>query len=267
MTRLRVATWNLAWKRPGGQHGPEIADRLAAVAPDIGCWTEAFADSVPGGHVATSQPDYGYPIKPGRRKVVLWSRNPWHDITTELPGAPGGRFVRSVTETAAGPVTVVGVCIPWAAAHVSTGRRDRKRWEDHLAFLQALDTMMPAGWANDPARRFQPDTAAAAPAESRARRPGTGAGRLDRGHAQAHPRGGCSDRSYRRHVGPHGVDGWRRLVRPSRRGAAERSLRDIRRSCAILKVAEVRGRVGLQPRARVATANREAMRQTEPTWT
>lgn len=144
MTRLRVATWNLAWKRPGGEHGREIADRLTAVAPDIGCWTEAFADSVPGGHVATSQADYGYPIKPGRRKVVLWSRNPWHDIATELPGAPGGRFVRGVTETAAGPVTVVGVCIPWAAAHVSTGCRDRKRWEDHLAFLQALDTMMPA---------------------------------------------------------------------------------------------------------------------------
>jgi hypothetical protein len=28
--------------------------------------------------------------------------------------------------------------VPWSHAHVSTGRRDRKSWEDHIAFLSAL---------------------------------------------------------------------------------------------------------------------------------
>ena len=33
---------------------------------------------------------------------------------------------------------MIGVCIPWRFAHVSTGRKDRKPWEDHLSFTQHL---------------------------------------------------------------------------------------------------------------------------------
>ena len=51
---------------------------------------------------------------------------------------PPGRFVSGTTDTPAGPVTVFGVCIPWRDAHVSTGTRDRKVWEDHLSYLAGL---------------------------------------------------------------------------------------------------------------------------------
>jgi endonuclease/exonuclease/phosphatase family metal-dependent hydrolase len=30
------------------------------------------------------------------------------------------------------------VCVPWIAANVSTGNRNRERWEDHIAYLAAL---------------------------------------------------------------------------------------------------------------------------------
>ncbi len=51
---------------------------------------------------------------------------------------PGGRFVSGVADTAAGSLQVFGVCIPWRGAHVRSGRKDRKGWEDHVAYLRGL---------------------------------------------------------------------------------------------------------------------------------
>ena len=48
------------------------------------------------------------------------------------------RFVSGVT----GELRVVGVCIPWRDAHVRTGRKDRKSWEDHLKYLECLPTVI-----------------------------------------------------------------------------------------------------------------------------
>lgn len=38
----------------------------------------------------------------------------------------------------------MGVCIPWSAAHVSSGRKDRKNWQDHLSFLAGLEELLKA---------------------------------------------------------------------------------------------------------------------------
>ena len=35
-------------------------------------------------------------------------------------------------------ICFIGVCIPWQSAHVSTGRKDRKSWEDHLVYCRGL---------------------------------------------------------------------------------------------------------------------------------
>ena len=47
---------------------------------------------------------------------------------------PTGRFIAGVTNG----IKIVGLCIPWRFAHVSTGRIDRKPWEDHISFIQNL---------------------------------------------------------------------------------------------------------------------------------
>lgn len=117
---------------------------------DIICLTEAYADLLPEpGHLITSTPDYGYPLKPGRRKVILWSRSPWRDVDAlGHPELPRGRFVSGTTQTPAGEVRFVGICIPWKDAHVRTGRRDRTPWQDHLSFIHALEEHLlriPAG--------------------------------------------------------------------------------------------------------------------------
>ena len=74
--------------------------------------------------------------------MLLWSRAPWTDVdSVGSAGFPGGRFVKGVTETPMGPLTVVGVCIPWRDAHVRTGRRDREPWEEHLTWLEAFERL------------------------------------------------------------------------------------------------------------------------------
>lgn len=119
-----------------------MLDRLA---PDLICLTEGHDDfAPPGGHLIAAHPDYGYRTLPGRRKVLLWSRMPWSRVDRlGHPTLPGGRYVAGRTETPAGPLDVIGVCVPWAHAHVTTGRRDRGPWDDHRAFLAGLAETLP----------------------------------------------------------------------------------------------------------------------------
>ncbi len=132
---LRTGTWNTEWAKPGSARGERVRRALAAPDCDILCVTEGFAGLLPpDGHLIDAGPDWGYPIREGRRKVLLWSKRPWSDVDAlGSDDLPSGRFVAGATETPVGPVTVVGVCIPWRDAHVRGGTRNRKRWEDHLA--------------------------------------------------------------------------------------------------------------------------------------
>ena len=68
----------------------------------------------------------------GRRKVLVWSKRPWSAVDMGISGAlPGGRLVAGITLTALGPLTVVGVCVPWRDAHVRSGGRERSQWQEH----------------------------------------------------------------------------------------------------------------------------------------
>ena len=132
-------TWNLEWKSPKSRAGGLILERIAAIAPDVACYTEVVREMVPEGHHIEADSDYGYPHQGDRRKVILWSRYPWTEI--DIVGddeMPTGRFVAGVT----GGIRFVGVCIPWRSAHVASGRRDRRLWEDHLAYCRGLGRVL-----------------------------------------------------------------------------------------------------------------------------
>jgi endonuclease/exonuclease/phosphatase family metal-dependent hydrolase len=45
--------------------------------------------------------------------------------------------------TPAGELDVIGVCIPWSGAHVTTGRKDKTRWQDHMDYLRGLARIIP----------------------------------------------------------------------------------------------------------------------------
>ena len=80
-----------------------------------------------------------------KRKVLLWSKEPWKqvgDLGSEA--LPPGRFVSGTTRTSLGEVTVVGVCIPWPGSRTEKrqGLGRKERWEDHEQYLCHLEAVL-----------------------------------------------------------------------------------------------------------------------------
>ena len=74
---LTVLNWNVEWATPRARRTPHILGRIARHAPEVVCLTETHEDLLaPDGHTICARPDAGYGVKPGRRKVMLWSRKP-----------------------------------------------------------------------------------------------------------------------------------------------------------------------------------------------
>jgi exonuclease III len=129
-----------------------VSAEIARLDADVVCLTEGEAGLLPPtGAVVDPAGDAGYPGSPGRRKLLLWSRSGWRDVDRlGDPALPPGRYVAGTTDTPLGEVRVVGVCVPWRDAHVRTGSRDRRRWEDHLAYLAALGPLLTEQVARHP---------------------------------------------------------------------------------------------------------------------
>ncbi len=137
---MQIVIWNTQWAVPGSKRGQLLWDQIQQQQPDVICLTEAQAGLLlQEGHIIEASPDTGYPLKPGRRKVILWSKQPWSEVSIhEDLNFPSGRIVSGIT----GGIRILGVCIPWSAAHVKGGRQDRKNWEDHLLYLDALKQLV-----------------------------------------------------------------------------------------------------------------------------
>ena len=141
---LTVATWNTRWATLSSRSGPRVAARLKAIAADIIVVTEGAVELLPaGGHVVDAGTNWGYRMtNPLRRKVIVWSRFPLTVQTIGQTGATSGRLVVASTTTPGGPVRVIGVCIPWKDAHVTTGRCDASPWSEHLEYLDRLEALL-----------------------------------------------------------------------------------------------------------------------------
>ena len=133
------------WATPRSPRRPEILRRIEAHAPEVVCLTETDVALLPwDGHVVSSEADYGYEAPKSRRKVLLWSREPWRDVDeTGHLDMPPGRFVRATTRTSAGELTVMGVCIPWSGSRTGPAFTPRRRrWEDHQTYLACLGRLL-----------------------------------------------------------------------------------------------------------------------------
>ena len=122
---LSVLTWNVEWATLGSPRTAEILRRIEHHSPEVVCLTETNDELLSQtGHCIVSRPDYGYPIKAGRRKVMLWSREPWEQVDDlGVDSMPPGRFVSGVTRTSLGEIRVVGVCIPWFGSRIEPQAR------------------------------------------------------------------------------------------------------------------------------------------------
>ena len=149
---LRLITWNVEWATPSSSRTLEILRRIGRHAPEVVCLTETHVGLLSeAGHTICSRPDYGYTIKEDRRKVILWSREPWEQVDdVGIDSMPPGRFVSGVTQTSQGSVTVIGVCIPWFGSRTEARRNlERKmQWEDHAKFLADLTKVLGGVSAN-----------------------------------------------------------------------------------------------------------------------
>ena len=139
---FNIVNWNVEWATSRSGRTPEILGRIRQRGPEVVCLTESDCCLLSqDGHTICSQPDYGYGVKGGRRKVVLWSRNPWQQVDDLGSGSlPPGRFVAATTQTSLGPVTFAGICIPWFGSRATGGRK--KRWEDHGDYLAGLKDVL-----------------------------------------------------------------------------------------------------------------------------
>jgi hypothetical protein len=134
-----VTTWNVEWAP--ARRREAISARIARYCSDIFVVTEGDPGVLPTtGHMVLGQSNWGYGAsEPRQRKIILWSAAPLADVDTlGSHDLPPGRFAAGTLMLPAGPVRIVGICIPWHNAHVATGRGDSKPWDEHLAFLEAL---------------------------------------------------------------------------------------------------------------------------------
>ena len=143
---MSLVNWNVQWATPRSKRTSEIRKRIDGHSPDVVCLTETHTELLsPCGHVICSQPDYGYKGRENRRKVMLWSREPWESVDDlGLGDMPPGRYVSGVTRTPVGEVTVIGTCIPWHGSRAEARRgSERKRlWEDHADYLDGLSELL-----------------------------------------------------------------------------------------------------------------------------
>ena len=130
---MRLLLWNVEWNGSKRKRS-FIENAISDLAPDVYCLTEATDAVVPqDAHVISATEDYGYQLFEGRRKVRLCSGTEWSEVSTGN-GMPPGRFVSGITSG----IRFVGICVPWFDAHVSRGKQNRKRWEEHVDFLKGL---------------------------------------------------------------------------------------------------------------------------------
>ena len=143
---LRVVNWNVQWATPRSKRSPDIVSSISKLSPDVVCLTETNQNLLSnwGGHTICSKPDYGHKIVKGRRKVMLWSAQPWRDIDCIGDYAlPPGRFVSGVTKTPIGETMLIGVCIPWSGSRTRRFSGPQRQWQDHEEYLDALTTLLP----------------------------------------------------------------------------------------------------------------------------
>lgn len=143
---LSIVNWNVQWATPRSRRTPEILRRIDLHSPEIVCLTETHTSLLTqDGYTICSGADAGYGIREERRKVLLWSREPWEQVDDlGSDSLPPGRYICGVTQTSLGQVTVIGICIPWSGSRTEArrGAERKRRWEDHEQYISSLSEVI-----------------------------------------------------------------------------------------------------------------------------
>lgn len=142
--RVRILTWNLERAQLDRPKGLASLAHLQSWEPELMVLTEVRTSLPPErGHVVWCQALDAPWLASDERRVAMWSRQPWSEVDDHgLDALPSGRFVSARTETSIGAVRVVGVCIPWHMARVRVPPRDRRPWEENIAYCRELPAVL-----------------------------------------------------------------------------------------------------------------------------
>ena len=144
---VKLLNWNVEWAAPKWK-ADELRRRISQQGADVICLTETDTGRLKlpkHGHSICAGDDWGQTRRQGqegRRKVMLWSREPWEAVDDGgLNSLPPGRFASGITQTGIGAVTVIGVCIPYSRSRVGP-RWNRKIWQDHEEYLDGMAALL-----------------------------------------------------------------------------------------------------------------------------
>jgi len=145
---MRILSWNVAGKGPNSPDGAAILSRIAAAQPEVVCLADAPRDMLDGfqpergGHVIYDEGAKWKGDPDGASKVVLWTPRPWREARFWPSLSALGGAVSAIADTDVGPVRVLGVCAPYNMAWPVGEDTRPPRWSLHIAFLEALKTVV-----------------------------------------------------------------------------------------------------------------------------
>ncbi|MBI1339219.1 hypothetical protein GC169_03260 [bacterium] len=155
---MRLVTWNMAGHKPDSPHAIEAMARIAELAPDIVCLTDAHEGSTAplGGYRASDIGAVWGADAASARKVVIWSRTPLEEIERDDALSRLGGLVSGLTQTPLGTVRLIGVCLPHHMAWRPEPGSDEAPssrpapWTLHVSYLERLQEVLAAMRAGPP---------------------------------------------------------------------------------------------------------------------
>lgn len=142
---MRLINWNFARRGPETWQAGIMLGRIRDEAPDIVVLTDAHETSLAllGGHAATDTGvRWARNETESERKVVLWSQQPWSQITHYPALSALGAAVSGVTRTPTGDVRIFALCTPPHFAWPEGMEPRPLFWEQHIAYLDALEATL-----------------------------------------------------------------------------------------------------------------------------
>lgn len=144
---MRLITWNFARRGPETWQAGVMLERIREEAPDVVVLTDAQETTLAllGGHVLTDTGvRWARNETSSERKIVLWSKQPWREVTHYPTLSALGAAVSGVSQTPMGKVRVLALCTPPHFAWPEGMEPRPLFWEQHIAYLEALEAVLDA---------------------------------------------------------------------------------------------------------------------------
>ena len=141
---MRIVNWNIERRGPSTWQAKSLLAEIAELGPDVVCLTEAWEASAEalGGHSISAAGAAWSAQHDSERKVLLWSKHPWHSVETINQLEATGSAITGLTLFGETQVRVIGLCVPYHFASPFGQEPRAKPWSQHERFLEDLSPLL-----------------------------------------------------------------------------------------------------------------------------